>query len=168
MDFNEVLQKAIDKQRAETGIMEPEYVFIYDAPFSKTEYTQLRESKYLMDNFDAVADLKRSGLKIADELLPRSINGYMVQYILELTPCELGYQNIVNVYVCVSLFCNGAGKPTTFHERHAFDLSDAKRSDGSKNEGFYHHVNTRYRSIFEHLLHTACMFANMKYEEDKR
>lgn len=167
MDFNEVLQKAIDKQRAENGLVMPEYVFILDAPFSKTEYTQLRESKYLMDNFDVVADLKRGGVKIADELLPKSINGYMVRYILELTPCEIDYhQNVINVYVCVSLFCNGAGKPTTFHERHAFDISDAKRSDGSNNESFYHHVNTRYRSIFEHLLHTTCMFANAKYKEE--
>lgn len=166
MDFDELLQKAIDKQRAETGLVQPEYVFVCDAPFSKTEYTQLRESKYLMDNFDVVADLKRSGLKIADELLPSSINGYMVRYILELTPLELGYQNGVNVYVCVSLFCNGAGKPTTFHERHAFDISDAKMfPDGSKNESFYNHANTRYRSIFEHLLHTTCMFANVKYRE---
>lgn len=102
MDFEEVLQKAIDKQRAENGIVMPEYVFIYDTPFSKTEYTQLRESKYLMDNFDVVADLKRIGLKIADELLPRSINGYMVRYILELTPSEFVYQNIVNVYSTVA------------------------------------------------------------------
>lgn len=168
MNFDELLQKAIDKQRFETGIMKPEYLFIYDAPFTKTECTQLRESKYLMDNFDVVADLKRSGLKIADELLPRSINGYPVRYILEFTPWELGYQNVVNVYICVSLFCNGAGKPTTFHERHAFDLNDAKRSDGSKNESFYHHANTRYRGIFEHLLHTACMFANAKYKEEEK
>lgn len=165
MNFDEVLQKAIDKQRAENGLVMPEYVIVHDAPFSKTEYTQLRESKYLMDNFDVVADLKRGGVKIADELLPKSINGYMVRYVLELTPWELGHQNVVNVYVCVSLFCNEAGKPTTFHERHAFDLSDAKRSDGSTNESFYHHVNTRYRSIFEHLLHTTCMFANAKYKE---
>lgn len=168
MNFDEVLQKAIDKQRFETGVVEPEYVFVYDAPFSKTEYTQLRESKYLMDNFDVVADLKRGGLKIADELLPRSINGYMVRYILELAPSEFVYQNIVNVYVCVSLFCNGAGKPTMFHERHAVDISNAKQSDGSNNESFYHYVNTCYRSVFDHLLYTTCMFANVKYKEDKR
>ena len=165
MDFDEVLQKAIDKQRFETGIIEPECVFICDAPFSKTEYTQLRESKYLMDNFDVVADLKRSGLKIADELLPKSINGYMVRYILELTPSEFVYQSIIYVHVCVSLFCNGAGDPTTFHERHAFDISDAKQSDGSNNENFYHHVSNCYCSIFDQLLHTACMFANAKYKE---
>lgn len=166
MDFHELLQKAIDKQRAENGLVEPKYVFIHGVPFTKTEYTQLRESKYLMDNFDVVADLKRDGLKIADELLPSSINGYMVRYILELTPLELGYQNVINVYVRVSLFCNGAGKPTTFHERHAFDISDAKMfPDGSKNESFYNHANTRYRRIFEHLLHTTCMFANAKYKE---
>lgn len=165
MNFDEVLQKAIDKQKAETGIMKPEYVFIYDAPFSKTEYTQLRESKYLMDNFDVVADLKRGGLKIADELLPRSINGYMVRYLLELTPSGFDYQNIIYAHVCISLFCNGAGKPTTFHDRHAFDLSNAKRSDGSQNESFYNYVNTRYHSIFEHLLHSACMFANAQYKE---
>lgn len=165
MNFNEVLQKAIDKQRAETGVVNPEYVFVYDAPFSKTEYTQLSESEYLMDNFDVVADLKRSGIKIADELLPRSINGYMVRYVLELTPSGLGYQNVINVYARMSLFCNGAGKPTTFHERHTFDISGAKRSDGSNNESFYNHANTRYRSIFEHLLHTTCMFANAKYKE---
>lgn len=170
MDFDELLQKAIDKQRAENGLVMPEYVIVHDAPFSKTEYTKLRESEYLMDNFDVVADLKRGGVKIADELLPKSINGYMVRYVLELTPWELGYQNVdaVNVYVCVSLFCNGAGKPTTFHERHAFNLGDAKRSDGSRNESFYHHVNTRYRSIFEHLLRTACMFANAKYKEEEK
>ena len=166
MDFNEALQKAIDKQRFETGVVEPECVFIHDTPFSKTEYTKLMESEYLMDNFDVVIDLKRDGLKIADELLPSSINGYQVRYVLELTPSGLGYQNVVNVYVCVSLFCNDASKPTTFHEQHAFDLLDAKRSDGSKNESFYHHANTRYRSIFEHLLHTACMFANVQYKED--
>ena len=164
-NFDELLQKAIDKQMAENGLAMPEYVFICDAPFSKTEYTQLRESKYLMDNFDVVADLKLSGLKIADELLPSSINGYMIRYILELTPSEFVYQSIIYVHVCVSLFCNGAGKPTTFHERHAFDISDAKRSDGSNNESFYHHANTRYRSIFEHLLHTTCMFANAQYKE---
>lgn len=168
MDFDELLQKAIDKQRAENGIVMPEWVFIDDVPFSKTEYTQLRESKYLMDNFDVVVDLKRRGLKIADELLPSSINGYMVRYMLELTPCELSYQNVVNVYVRVSLFCNGAGNPTTFHERHAFVISDAKMFPyGSKNESFYYHANTRYRSIFEHLLHTTCMFANAKYKEDE-
>lgn len=167
-NFDELLQKAIDKQRFETGIMKPEYVFIYDAPFSKTEYTQLRESKYLMDNFDVVADLKRGGLKIADELLPRNINGYMVRYVLELTPSEFVYQNIIYMHVCVSLFCNGAGKPTTFHERHAFDLTNAKQSDGSNNESFYNHVNTCYCSIFDHLLHTVCMFANAQYKEDKR
>ena len=166
MDFDELLQKAIDKQRAENGMVNPEYVYVCDAPFSETEYTQLRESRYLMDNFDVVVDLKRSGVKIADELLPKSINGYMVRYILELTPCEFDYhQNVLNVYVRVSLFCNGAGKPTTFHERHAFDICDAKRSDGSNNESFYHHANTRYRSIFEHLLHTTCMFANAQYKE---
>lgn len=165
MDFDEVLQKTIDKQRFETGIIKPEYVYIDDVPFSKTECTQLRESKYLMDNFDVVADLKRDGLKIADELLPRSVNGYMVRYVLELTPSGIGYQSVVNVYARVSLFCNGTGKPTAFHERHAFDLGDAKRSDGSKNESFYHHINTRYRSIFEHLLHSVCRFANKKYEE---
>lgn len=165
MDFNEVLQKAIDKQRAETGIVKPEYVIIYDAPFSKTEYTQLEKSKYLMDNFDIVADLKRGGLKIADELLPSSINGYMVRYVLELTPSEFGYQDVVWVYVCVSLFCNGAGKPTTFCERRVFDLCDAKLSDGSKNESFYYHANTRYRSIFENLLHSVCRFANVLYKE---
>lgn len=165
MDFNEALQKAIDKQGAENGIVKPECVFIYDAPFTKTEYTQLRESKYLMDNFDVVADLKRSGLKIADELLPSSVNGYMVRYVLKLTPSEFDYQNAINVYVRVSLFCNGAGKPTSFCEQHAFDISDAKWSDGSKNESFYNHANTRYRSIFEHLLHTVCMFANVKYKE---
>ena len=164
MDFDEVLQKAIDKQRFETGIIKPKYVFIYDAPFSKTECDQLRESKYLMDNFDVVADLKREGLKIAGDLLPSSVNGYMVRYVLELTPSEFGYQNVVNVYVCVSLFCNGAGRPTTFHERHAFDLADAKQSDGSKNESFYNHANTRYRSIFEHLLHSVCRFANEQYK----
>lgn len=166
MDFDEVLQKAIDKQRAETGVMDPEYVFICDAPFTKTEYTQLMESKYLMDDFDVVADLKRSGLKIADELLPRSVNGYLVRYVLELTPLELDYQNVINVYVRVSLFCNGAGKPTTFHERHAFDISDAKMfPDGSKNESFYNHANTRYRGIFEHLLYSVCRFANAQYKE---
>lgn len=167
MNFDELLQKAIDKQRAENGLVQPEYVFILDAPFSKTEYTQLRESKYLMDNFDVVADLKRVGLKIADELLPRSINGYMVRYVLELTPSEFDCQSIVYVYVCVSLFCNGAGKPTTFHERHAFDIGDAKRSDGSKNESFYHHVNTRYQGTFKHFLYTTCLFANAKYKEEK-
>ena len=88
IDFNEVLQKAIDKQRAENGIVKPEYVFVDDVPFSKTEYTQLMESRYFMDDFDVVADLKRDGLKIADELLPRSINGYLVRYVLELTPSE--------------------------------------------------------------------------------
>lgn len=169
MNFDELLQKAIDKQKAETGIMEPEYVFVNDAPFSKTEYTQLRESKYMMDNFDVVADLKRGGLKIADELLPKSINGYMVRYVLELTPSEFVYPNILNVHVCVSLFSNnGTGKPTTFHERHAFDLSDAKRYDGSTNESFYHYVNTGCRNIFEHLLHSVCRFANVQYKEDKR
>lgn len=165
MDFNEVLQKAIDKQRAENGIVKPEYVFVCNVPFSKTEYTQLMESRYLMDDFDVVVDLKRDGLKIADELLPRSINGYLVRYVLELTPSEFDYQDVINVHVGVSLFCNGAGKPTTFHERHTFGLVDAKRSDGSNNESFYHHVNTRYRSIFEHLLHSVCRFANVRYEE---
>lgn len=166
MDFDEVLQKAIDKQGFENGIVNPECVFVDDVPFSKTEYTQLRESEYLMGNFDVVADLKRSGLKIADELLPKSINGYLVRYVLELTPSEFNYQNVINVYASVLLFCNGAGKPTTFHERHAFDLYDAKRSDGSNNESFYHYVNARYRSIFEHLLHSVCRFANVKYEEE--
>jgi hypothetical protein len=165
MDFNEVLQKAIDKQRAENDIVKPEYVFIHDAPFYKTEYTQLRESKYLMDNFDAVANLKCSGLKIADELLPRSINGYVVRYVLELTSSEFVYQSIIYMHVCVSLFCNGTGKPTTFYERHAFDLSNAKRSDGSNNESFYNYVNTGCRDIFEHLLHSVCRFANAQYEE---
>lgn len=165
MDFDELLQKAIDKQRAENVLVQPEYVFIHDTPFTKTEYTELRNSKYLMDNFDIVVDLKRDGLKIAEELLPSSINGYMVRYVLELTPSEFNYQNVINIHVCVSLFCNGAGKPTTFHERHTFDLGDAKWSDGSKNKSFYYHANTRYRSIFEHLLHTTCMFANAKYKE---
>jgi len=168
MDFDEVLQKAIDKQRAENGLVNPEYVFIYDTPFTKAEYTELRNSKYLMDNFDVVVDMKRCGLKIADELLPKSINGYMVSYILELTPSEFNGQNVIIIHVCVSLFCNGAGKPTTFHERHTFDLFDAKWSNGSKNESFYNHANTRYRSIFEHLLRTTCMFANVKYKEDEK
>lgn len=167
MDFNEVLQKAIDKQRAENGIVKPEYVFVDDVPFSKFEYTRIMESEHLMNNFDVVADLKRCGLKIADEFLPRSINGYLVRYVLELTPSEFDYQDVVNVHVCVSLFCNGAGKPTSFCERHTFDISDAKMfSDGSKNESFYNHANTRYRSIFEHLLHAVCKFANMKYKEE--
>lgn len=168
MDFDELLQKAIDKQRAENGLVMPEYVYVCDAPFSKTEYTQLRESRYLMDNFDVVADLKRSGVKIADELLPRSINGYMVRYVLELTPSEFDYQNVINVYVCVSLFCNGAGKPTTFHERHTFDLVNTKWPDGSKNESFYYHVNTRYSYIFEHLLHSVCRFANAMYKGEEK
>lgn len=166
MDFDAALQKAIDEQKAETGVMEPECVRIFDVPFFKTEYTTLRESKNLMDNFDVIADLKRCGLQIADELLPKSINGYPVHYILELTPWKLDYQNIVNVHVCVYLFCNGDGEPTTFHERHAFDLGNTKWPDGSKNESFYYHVNTRYRRTFEHFLRTACMFANAKYKED--
>lgn len=120
MNFDELLQKAIDKQRAENGLVKPEYVFIHDVTFSKAECTKFRESEYLMDSFDVIVDLKRCGLKIADEFLPRSINGYPVRYILEFTPWELDYQNVVNVYICVSLFFNGAGKPTTFHERHAF------------------------------------------------
>ena len=167
MDFYEIMQKAIDDATAETGITEPERIYIDGVPFEKGEYTKLRHSKSIMNDFDLMLNLKRKGLAIAEELLPKSINDYPVRYIFELTPADFGYEDSFNVYTCVSILSNRVHRhtvttlgSTTFSERRSYSLVFAKGRDGSVNKDFYDYLENELRMIFERLLHAACRSAN--------
>ena len=160
MDFYEIMQKAIDDATAETGITEPERIFIDGVPFEKWEYTNLRHSKSIMKDFDLVIDLKRKGLAIAEESLPKSINGYPVRYIFEFTPAEFGYKDSFEVHARVSILSNRTRKSTAFSERRSYSLVFAKGHDGSVNKDFYDYLENEFRMIFERLLRAACRSAN--------
>jgi hypothetical protein len=166
MDFYEIMQKAIDDATAETGTAEPERIFIDGVPFEKGEYTSLRHSKSIMNDFDLVLNLKRKGLAFGEELLPKSINGYPVRYIFELTPADFGYEDSFNVHACVSILSNRTRKSTAFSERRSYSLVFAKGRDGSVNKDFYDFLETEFRMIFERLLHAACRSANEHWREE--
>jgi hypothetical protein len=160
MDFYEIMQKAIDDATAETGITEPERIFIDGVPFEKGEYLKLRHSESIMKDFDLVLNLKRKGLAIAEELLPKSFNGYPVRYIFEFRSAGFGHEDSFNVRTCVSILSNRTRKSTAFNERRSYSLVFAKGHDGSVNKDFYEFLETEFRMIFEHLLHAACRSAN--------
>ena len=84
--FRGEIQNAVDRVRYQTGVVEPERIFIDDVPFEREEWTKLRDSDFMMENFDMVLWLKKMGLGIIQEVVPREVNGYKVKFIFELTP----------------------------------------------------------------------------------
>lgn len=154
MDWQEKMQRSIDEARSDSGIMEPERIFMADGvsivPFEKLEWTRLRDHRWLMDHFDLVMEIKRAGLSIMRDLIPTSINGYSVKPFFEVTPPEFVYEGCVNVYFAIML-SGISGGSTGFNERMIFDLN------GRECDNFFkEYVGCRVRETFEQLLLQVC------------
>lgn len=158
------MQRSIDEAKLKSGVTEPERIFMADdvsiVSFERSEWTKLRDHRWLMDHFDLVMEIKRAGLFVAGNLIPTSINGYSVKWFFEVMPPEFVYEGCVDVYFCIML--SGVhGGPTCFNKRMVFDLNGRERDDF-----FKEHVGTRIRETFSELLLQVCRRANeMKVDE---
>lgn len=160
------MQRSIDETRSDSGVTEPERIFMTDdvstVPFERSEWTKLRDHRWLMDHFDLVMEIKRTGLFVARDLIPKSINGYSVKPLFEVTPPELVYEGCVDVHFCIML--SGVhGGPTTFEKRMIFDLNGRECDDF-----FKAYVGTRIRETFEQLLLQVCRRANEMWTDEIR
>lgn len=162
--WREKMQRSIDEARCDSGVMEPERIFMADdvsiVSFERSEWTKLRDNGWLMDHFDLVMEIKRTGLFVVGDLIPTSINGYSVEWVFEVTPPEFVYEGCADVHFCIML--SGVhGGPTTFDKRIIFDLNGRECDDF-----FKRYVGTRIRETFEQLLLLVCRRANeMKADE---
>ena len=167
--FRGEMQNAIDRVRYQTGVIEPERIFIDNVPFEREEWTKLRESDFMMENFDMVLWLKRMGLSIVEEVVPREVNGYKVNFIFELTPSSLThmhcYEAWLDAYFNISLLCEDAKKRTGFSQRHVFDLGGRIFDDGLPDVTFRNYVTNRDKEIIEDMVLSICRAAN---EHDRK
>lgn len=152
------MQRSIDEAKLKSGVTEPERIFMADdvliVSFERAEWTKLRDHRWLMDHFDLVMEIKRTGLFVAGDLIPTSINGYSVKCLFEVTPPEFVYEGCVDVHFCIML--SGVhGRPTSFNKRMIFDLNGRECDDF-----FKAYVGTRIRETFEQLLLLVCKRAN--------
>ena len=152
------MQRSIDEAKLESGVMEPERIFITDdvstVPFERSEWTKLQDHRWLMDHFDLVMEIKRTGLFVMGDLIPKSINGYSVKPLFEVTPPEFVYEGCTDVYFCI-MVSGVSGGPTGFNKRIIFDLNGRECDDF-----FKEHVGYRIRETFEQLLLQVCRRAN--------
>lgn len=163
--FRRELQNAIDRERYQTGAFEPERIFIDDVPFEREEWTKLRDSDFMMENFDMVLWLKKMGLSIIEEVVPREVNGYKVKFIFELTPSMHHYEAWLDAYFNISLLCEDVKKCTSFSQRHVFDLGGRTFDDGLPDVPFRHYVTNRDKEIIEDMVLSICRAAN---EHDRK
>lgn len=165
MDWREQMQRSIDEARFRSGATDPERIFMTDdvsiVSFERSEWTKLRDHRWLMDHFDLVMEIKRTGLFVAGDLIPKSINGYSVGCLFEVTPPEFVYEGCVDVHFCIMLSI-GTGGSTSFNERLIFDLNGRERDDF-----FKEYVGCRIRETFEQLLLRVCRYANSKRMDEK-
>ena len=149
-----------------SGAMEPERIFITDdvstVSFERSEWTKLRDNRWLMDHFDLVMEIKRTGLFVAGDLIPKSINEYSVKPLFEVTPPEFVYEGCVDVYFCIML-SGVPGGSTNFDKRVVFDLNGRECDDFFKK-----YVGYRIRETFEQLLLQVCRRANEMWTDEIR
>ena len=152
------MQRSIDEAKLESGVMEPERIFMTDnvstVPFERSEWTKLRDNRWLMDHFDLVMEIKRTGLFVMGDLIPKSINGYSVKWVFEVTPPEFVYEGCADVYFCIMLSRDSGGS-TSYSKRVVFDLNGRECDDFFKK-----YVGCRIRETFEQLLLQVCRRAN--------
>lgn len=158
------MQRSIDEARSDSGVTEPERIFMADdvsiVSFERAEWTNLRDSRWLMDHFDLVMEIKRTGLFVVGDLIPTSINGYSVKWLFEVTPPVFVYEGCIDVRFCIML-SGVSGGPETFDKRVIFDLNGRECDDF-----FKAYVGNRIRETFEQLLLLVCRHANeMKADE---
>lgn len=158
MNWREMMQRSIDNARSDSGVTDPERIFMADdisiVSFERAEWTRLRDSRWLMDHFDLVMEIKRTGLFVAGDLIPTSINGYSVKWVFEVTSPEFVYEGCVDVHFCIML-SDVSGGYTGFNKRMIFDLNGRECDDF-----FKAYVGTRIRETFEELLLQVCRRAN--------
>ena len=158
------MQRSIDNARSDSGVTEPERIFITDdvstVPFERSEWTKLRDHRWLMDHFDLVMEIKRTGLFVAGDLIPKSINGYSVKPLFEVTPPELVYEGCVDVYFCI-MISRVSGGSTSFSKRVVFDLNGRECDDF-----FKEYVGYRIRETFEQFLLQVCRRANEMWTDE--
>lgn len=152
------MQRSINEAKFRSGGTEPERIFMTDdvstIPFERSEWTKLRDHQCIMDHFDLVMEIKRTGLFVAGDLIPTSINGYSVKCYFEVTPPEFVYEGCVDVYFCIML-SGVSGGSTTFNKRMIFDLNGRECDDF-----FKEYIGYRVRETFEQLLLQVCRRAN--------
>ena len=158
------MQRSIDEAKLESGVMEPERIFMTDdvstVPFERSEWTKLRDHRWVMDHFDLVMEIKRTGLFVMGDLIPKSINRYSVKPFFEVAPPEFVYEGCIDVRFCIML-SGVSGGPETFDKRVIFDLNGRECDDF-----FKAYVGNRIRETFEQLLLLVCRRANeMKADE---